>query len=119
MLPSGAVTGKDPADPVDTMARFSRHAEALERTKQEIVQERAAALKRIAEGLEARLESLEALRNRVARASDGERPERVREFNELRRDARHWLWYLEVQREANGLRDHAPVHEHYEIPPPL
>lgn len=101
------------------MAHYSRHAEALEDTRREILAERAAALKRITEGLETRLDELEALRHRVTRAPEPERSRWAAEFNERRREARRWLWYLTVQREANGLREHSAVEERYEIPPAL
>lgn len=101
------------------MAQYSRHAEALEDTRREILAERAAALKRITEGLETRLDELEDLAQRIERAPEPERPRRIAEFNERRHEARRWLWYLTVQREANGLREHSAVEERYEIPPPL
>jgi hypothetical protein len=52
----------------------------------------------------------------VLSAQPEERPERVQRFRELGDLVRTWHWYLIVQREANGLRHHQGVADHYPIP---
>ena len=40
-------------------------------------------------------------------------------YRELRRQALQYRWYVEVQREAIGLRRHDVLDEFYRIPPPV
>lgn len=79
-------------------------AEQHDRLLREINEERAAALRRISGKLESLIDQLRREREPSARAS-------------LRREAQKYRWYLEVQREALGLRHHRHLDEFYAIPP--
>ncbi|MFP3941428.1 MAG: hypothetical protein ACLF0P_14105, partial [Thermoanaerobaculia bacterium] len=99
--------------------RYADHAEAHDKTLQEIVAERAAALSRVSRGLERRIGHARALRREAQEAPRGpERERRAHEFNRARKDAATWLWYLIVQREANGLTDHSEIRKLYPLPEP-
>ena len=69
----------------------------------ELNEERAAALSRISRTLESLLAQLTVERDPDKHA-------------ELRRRAVKYRWYLEVQREALGMRDHRLLDEFYRIP---
>lgn len=97
------------------MAKYADRARALDGTRLEILEERAAALARVTAGLEKRLRRAEALLRRVEGARPSERAGCAAEYEKARREARTWLWYLVVQREANGLRDHAEVLARYRL----
>jgi chromosome segregation ATPase len=89
----------------------------------ELQEERAAALARISRRLERLIEQLEATREQIAhsgdtdRRSDEDRARAVAEYRELHKQATKYRWYLEVQREAIGLRHHQRLDEFYRIPP--
>ena len=96
------------------MATFRQHAEALARTEGELRAEIASSLGRVARVLEAALDELtpldQKLRGASASAGDAERHE------VLRRRAETYRWYLIVQREAIGLRHHGDIEDRYVIP---
>lgn len=96
------------------MARGS--AESLARTESEIVSEKAAALRRIAERLEGHLLRLERLAARVGAGRGAERTRAVAAHDALLRTAELWRWYLIVQREANGIIDHRDLDRIYPMP---
>ena len=82
-------------------------------------EERVSALVRISKTLESLLTQLQQVRARVA-AADGEmRTREITTYNELRRQAARYRWYLEVQRESLGLRHHHRLDEFYKVPPEL
>jgi hypothetical protein len=85
----------------------------------ELQEERAAALVRISRRLERLLDQLHATREQIAGVpEDGvERARLVAEYRELWKEAVKYRWYLEVQREAIGLRQHQRLDEFYRIPP--
>ena len=85
----------------------------------ELNEERVAALTRIARTLESLITQLRELRDRIGTttAAGGERD--VAAYEELRARARQYRWYLEVQREALGMRRHEVLDEFYRIPEPL
>jgi hypothetical protein len=85
----------------------------------ELNEERAAALLRISRTLEALIAQLRASRERLAHAQGSDRPREVAAYRDLRREALRYRWYLEVQREALGLRQHHRLDEFYPIPAPL
>jgi hypothetical protein len=85
----------------------------------ELNEERAAALLRISRTLEALIAQLRASRERLAQAQGSDRPSEVAAYRDLRREALRYRWYLEVQREALGLRQHHRLDEFYPIPAPL
>jgi len=53
----------------------------------------------------------------VHRATGPEREREVAAWRDLRARAVKYRWYLEVQREALGLRQHQLLDEFYRIPP--
>jgi len=84
----------------------------------ELNQERIAALSRISRTLESLIDQLNDLRRQftldLLNASD----HRGR-YETLRRKATEYRWFLEVQREALGIRQHAALDEFYRVPGPL
>jgi len=85
----------------------------------ELQEERAAALARISRRLERLLEQLHATREQLAHARDQDRARDLAAYRELHKEAVKYCWYLEVQREAIGLRQHEHLDEFYRIPPEL
>jgi len=88
----------------------------------ELQEERAAALARISRRLERLLNQLQATRERIAHGgdnlrSDEDRARDIAAYRGLHREAVKYRWYLEVQREAIGLRQHQHLDEFYRIPP--
>jgi hypothetical protein len=95
-----------------------KRREGFERLEQEIVKEKAAALGRTGERLEAALADAEALR----RALDGEsdvarRIALLREYEGARQRALLARTMLLIQREAIGLRHHRDVDQQFPEPP--
>jgi hypothetical protein len=91
----------------------SQHTQLLK----ELQEERAAALARISRRLERLLEQLQATREQIARSREEDRARDIEAYRELRQQAVKYRWYLEVQREAIGLRHHQRLDEFYPIPP--
>jgi hypothetical protein len=85
----------------------------------ELNEERAAALRRISGTLESLIAQLRDLRSRIAELDGPARAREVAAYRDLRRRAVRYRWYLEVQREAIGLRQHHGLDEFYEIPAPV
>jgi hypothetical protein len=85
----------------------------------ELAEERVAALKRIARHLEQRIDALNGLRTALNDAGGDRRTALLRHYRELRVDALRYRWYLDVQREALGLRPHETVDQYYGVPGPL
>ena len=84
----------------------------------ELQEERAAALARISRRLERLLEQLHATREQIERGGDaGDRARDLAAYRELHKEAVKYRWYLEVQREAIGLRQHQHLDEFYRLPP--
>lgn len=84
----------------------------------ELAQEKASALARTTERLEGALAELAALDEALAGAPEGEEREaRLARRAEVRRRAAQQLWYVIIQREALGLRDHEVVYRTYRVPP--
>jgi hypothetical protein len=97
-------------------------AERQGRIELELMEERAAALRRISQTLESLIDQLQTVRARIG-IGDGwhwsnQSPE-LTEYRELRRRAVRYRWYLEVQREALGLHPDHRLDEFYRIPEPL
>lgn len=92
---------------------------ALERTEEELRQERAYTLGRAADALESLLARLETLRQSLDEVPGPERAEKVAEYNRVREQARYRFWCIVVQREAIGLWQHEELQAAYRIPPPL
>ncbi len=91
----------------------------LESLEAEIRSEIASTLGRVGHLLEQRLDEMDRLRAQAADLQGAERAVHVARFNELRQQAREYIWYLMVQREAIGLRNHKGLEERYPIPPAL
>ncbi len=88
----------------------------------ELQEERAAALARISRRLERLLDQLQAAREQLQsgdydRRGDNDRALHLAAYRELHKEAVKYRWYLEVQREAIGLRQHQHLDEFYPIPP--
>jgi hypothetical protein len=98
---------------------FQRAADSHDSLERELNQERAAALLRISGTLDSLIAQLQAARERIMRLRGAERERQVESYRELRRQAMRYRWYLEVQREALGLRHHHRLDEFYEIPAPV
>ena len=94
-------------------------AERQGRLELELMEERAAALRRISQTLESLIEQLHALRQRIGDVHWSTQSPDVAQFRELRRRAVRYRWYLEVQREALGLHPYHRLDEFYRIPDPL
>jgi hypothetical protein len=82
----------------------------------ELNEERAAALRRISGTLESLIRELQASRERVRQVSGAERDREVAKLRDLRARALEYRWYLEVQREALGIRRHEVLDEFYKVP---
>ena len=82
----------------------------------ELNEERVAALNRISRTLEALIADLVARRERIRSLEGAARAEEVARYREVHARAKQYRWYLEVQREALGLRPHRSVDEFYRVP---
>jgi hypothetical protein len=82
----------------------------------ELHEERAAALQRISNTLESLIRQLNAARERVRRATGSDREREIATWRDLRARAVKYRWYLEVQREALGMRRHDVLDEFYRVP---
>jgi hypothetical protein len=92
---------------------------AHERLLDEIAEEKAAALRRIAGRLEQLLAELAAVQAALDVAPTDDRAALVSQFNAAREQARLYRWFLEVQREAMGLLRHESLDEFYSVPAPI
>jgi hypothetical protein len=91
-------------------------SESFARVERELLEERAAALARIAGRLGELVGQLEDLRSRFPAVPEADRSGTLATFRLLRDEAKLYRWYLEVQREAVGLRRHDRLDELYRIP---
>jgi hypothetical protein len=98
--------------------RNRRHADAHEGLERDLRAERGAALRRIAGRLEELIERLHAMRRPLARICGPGREQQLGRYRALREQAQRQRWYLEVQREALGLRQHDILDELYPLPGP-
>jgi hypothetical protein len=101
------------------VSRFDDVRGAHDRIERELVGERAAALRRIAERLEALLAELTRCQEQWHASAGGERAAAAQTHRAVRAEVRLYRWYLEVQREALGLRRHDRLDEVYRVPEPL
>jgi hypothetical protein len=90
--------------------------EGHKRLLRELNEERAAALRRISSTLESLIYQLYAACERVRQAAGAERDREIAGLRDLRARALKYRWYLEVQREALGLRSHEALDEFYKVP---
>jgi hypothetical protein len=101
------------------MVNLRESSERHEAVLQQLNEERVAALTRIGRTLGSLIDQLEAIRVRVERASGAVSSTDADEYERLRARARQYRWYLEVQREALGLRHHRFLDQFYTAPEPL
>jgi 2-polyprenyl-6-methoxyphenol hydroxylase-like FAD-dependent oxidoreductase len=95
-----------------------RRREGFEKLEEEIRKEKAAALGRAGERLEAALEDARALGRALDAEADPERrPARLRQYEAARRRAESARLMLLIQREAIGLRHHRVVDQQFPEPP--
>ena len=95
-----------------------RRREGFDKLEQEIVKEKAAALGRTGERLEAALADAEALRLALDGESDpGRRTALMRDYEGARQRALLARTMLLIQREAIGLRHHRDVDQQFPEPP--
>ena len=94
-----------------------RTAEAHDRIIRELNEERVAALRRISQTLEKLIAELHVTGEALQVADGDDRARLLVEYRDLRARAKRYRWYLEVQREAMGLRHHHRLDEFYQIPP--
>lgn len=95
-----------------------KRREGFEKLEQELVKEKAAALGRAGERLEAALDEVRALGVALDAERDGRRRgELLREYEATRRRAAAARLMLLVQREAIGLRGHRDVDQQFPEPP--
>jgi hypothetical protein len=96
-----------------------RHSQTLaqhDRLQRELNEERVAALLRISHALESLIGQLHAARERIARLHGTDRDRETAAYRDLHTRAVKYRWYLEVQREALGMRQHHSLDEFYAIP---
>ncbi len=96
--------------------------EQFDRFTRELNEERASALLRISRTLESLITQLHESRTRLETEPATDSTTRARElaaYEDLRRQALKYRWYLEVQREALGLYQHHRLDEFYPIPAPI
>jgi hypothetical protein len=91
-------------------------SENYDRLIHEINEERVAALRRISGTLESLIEQLHTLGESIPELRASERATAIAAYRDIRRQAARYRWYLEVQREALGLRHHQRLDEFYAIP---
>jgi hypothetical protein len=95
-----------------------KRREGFEKLEQEIVREKAAALGRAGERLEAALEEARARALELDTEQDpARRAERLRAYEVCRRRAASARMMLLIQREAIGLRNHRLVDQQFPEPP--
>ena len=90
--------------------------DSFARVERELQSERAAALARIAGRLGELVARLAEMRADPPKPPGATRTAEVAAYRAVRAEARLYRWYLEVQREALGLRRHDGLDEHYPIP---
>jgi len=93
------------------MMNLKARAEMLGRTEMELRSEMAASLGRIGRTLQNLILQLREIRDSV---EIGEQKRKL--YLELRQQAQLYYWYLIVQREAIGIRNHDSVIQDYRIP---
>ena len=100
-------------------------SEQHDRLTRELNEERAAALTRISRTLESLIAQLHDLRRSLVTpggmemATGSQRQRALDTYREVRAQALRYRWYLEVQREAIGLRHHHRLDEFYAVPPEI
>jgi hypothetical protein len=99
------------------MIDIKARAEALGKTDLEMREEMAVALGRIGRTLTELLIDLQKLSDEIRSSTGKVKEDRLRSYAEFRKRAKLYYWYLMVQREAVGLRNHEILPQLYPIPP--
>jgi hypothetical protein len=94
------------------------HGEGVQRVEREILGEKAAALGRAGERLEAALAELREAAERLQACDEGRRGELRAAYRRARERARTARLHLLIQREALGLRSHRVVDQQFPEPSP-
>jgi hypothetical protein len=97
----------------------SRTADNHATLLKELNEERIAALTRISGTLESLIAQLQQVHERMSTRHGSARDRDIAAYRELHARAHKYRWYLEVQREALGMRHHRILDELYVIPDPL
>lgn len=92
---------------------------SLGKLEEELLREKAAVLARIAGTLEELLTRLSVMRAGLGDLAGEERARQIGTYAALRAQSELYRWYLEVQREALGLRRHHVLDELDPIPEPI
>ena len=95
---------------------FKIRAELLGHTEAELREEMASALGRIGRKLESLIAELHHLRNQLSTCDEIEKKVKIQKYKDTRKIAHLYYWYLVVQRESIGLRNHELVRNLYSIP---
>ena len=98
------------------MLSVKARAESLGRTEAEIRSEMASALGRIGRTLSSLIADIHKLQQTPVHGSETERVQHLQAYSDLRSRAKLYYWYLTVQREAIGIRNHDSLKEQYSIP---
>ena len=98
---------------------FQLRAEFLGKTEAEIREEMASALGRIGKRLETLISELHHHQKHLASCPEKEKERQIKKYQNTHREARLYYWYLMIQRESIGLRNHDLLSELYPIPPIL
>ena len=98
---------------------MQKGASALAAIEAEIREEMSSALGRVGRVIDEQVAEMARIQEALGEAGGEEREALVGAFNRARAKAQEYLFYLVVQREAMGLRDHRGVERMYPIPPAL
>jgi hypothetical protein len=98
------------------MISLKARAEMLGRTEAELRAEMAASLGRIGRTLSSLIAELNHIRQQSASLSELERSAKFDQYQSVRSRAKLYFWYLIVQRESIGIRNHSLLMELYPIP---
>ena len=101
------------------MLNIKIRAELLGRTEAEIREEMASALGRIGRRLETLIAELHQLHKYLTLYPEKDKEIQIKKYQNTRREARLYYWYLIIQRESIGLRNHDLLPGLYPIPPAL
>ncbi len=96
---------------------MSRTFETFLQLEQQLAEERVSALTRIGKRLESLIRALDELAVQCRQLSGALRVQALDDYRKRHDEARKYRWYLEVQREAVGLRRHQVIDRVFPMPP--
>jgi hypothetical protein len=97
------------------MISFKARSEMLGRTEAELRSEMAESLGRIGRTLEKLIGEMQEIRSQLSNPGEEEKSH----YRRLYQQANLYYWYLIVQREAIGIRNHESLIQYYRIPEKL